>query len=320
MLRALDILRRNSQEQSWSYHPSGPVAAEPAAWTCLALATHGDYEAAKLAGDWLARIQTKSGSVGVTATQETPAWPTSLAILAWHYLDTVTGQADYATQIERAVRWALEDKGKPLSPQPEIGHDSMLIGWSWAADTHSWLEPTSMFAMALKVAGHSDHKRTREAIRLIVDRQLPEGGCNYGNTIVLGQTLLSHVQPTGLAMLALAGENASDKRIAKSLDFLQSALDEQTSAASLAYAVLGLRAHGRSATQADELLQSASEKTEKLLQVGTARLSSGTESGLARPNCSANGGGPVVSCPKQEQNGWRAQPSHGARRRWRDHR
>ena len=31
--------------------------------------------------------------------------------------------------------------------------------------------------------------RTREGVRLLRDRLLPDGGCNYGNTTVLGQTL-----------------------------------------------------------------------------------------------------------------------------------
>ena len=50
---------------------------------------------------------------------------------------------------------------------------------------------------------------------VLLDRQLPGGGLNYGNTYVLGQLMRPHVQPTGIALLALAGEADASGRIAK---------------------------------------------------------------------------------------------------------
>jgi hypothetical protein len=132
-----------------------------------------------------------------------------------------------------------------------------LIGWSWAADTHSWLEPTCMFVMGLRAAGFGEHKRVREGVRLIVDRLLPDGGANYGNTIVLGQPLVAHVQPTGLALLALGGEEVTDDRIGKSLNYLTRSIGPQTAAPSLALACLGLAAHGRRPAAADEWIAAA---------------------------------------------------------------
>ena len=43
--------------------------------------------------------------------------------------------------------------------------------------------------------------RIREAVRLLWDRQLPHGGWNYGNTVVLKQELRPHLLPTGLARI-----------------------------------------------------------------------------------------------------------------------
>jgi hypothetical protein len=144
-----------------------------------------------------------------------------------------------------------------------MGHDTMLIGWPWVDGTHSWLEPTAFAVLALKSAGHKDHPRTREAVRLIIDRMLPDGGANYGNTIVLGQPLLPHVQPTGLAMLALAGENLPDPRIGKSLDYLQRSIEPQTAPASLSYACLGLAAHGRIVDDSDDWVSEALDDTRR---------------------------------------------------------
>jgi hypothetical protein len=141
-----------------------------------------------------------------------------------------------------------------------MGHDSTLVGWPWVTGTHSWVEPTALAVLALKSAGESDHPRTREGVRLLHDRLLPSGGCNCGNTIVFGQELLPHIQPTGLALLALHGEPDHDGRIARSLAWLQSAVDGQTAAASLAYALWALARYGRAMEKADRWLAIASKR------------------------------------------------------------
>jgi hypothetical protein len=86
----------------------------------------------------------------------------------------------------------------------------------------------------------------------VLDRLLPSGGANYGNTIVLGQPLLPHVQPTGIAMWALAYAATSDDRIEKSLRYLETAIGPGSAPASLAFACLGLSAHGRRPQQSDD--------------------------------------------------------------------
>ena len=175
-------------------------------------------DAARRAADWLVEQQAKNGAVGVTSTQATPCWPTSLAILLWQ---AIGDRDQYGEPIGRAVDWTLHEQGETHEQRPYVGHDTTLVGWSWAAHTHSWLEPTAMFVLALKAVGQSQHPRTREAVRLLVDRLLPHGGCNYGNTIVLGQELLPHVQPTGIVMMALADEQITDPRIELSLKYLE---------------------------------------------------------------------------------------------------
>jgi hypothetical protein len=172
-------------------------------------------------------------------------------------LDAAAHERRFSKNVERAARWALANHGKSAPRSPEVGHDSTLVGWSWAAATHSWLEPTCYFVLGLAEAGYSQHPRRREGLRLIADRLLPAGGANYGNTIVLGQPLLPHIQPSGLAMLALAGREDADGRIARSLDYLEHAIGPHTAAASLALACLGLAAHGRRPRQADELILAA---------------------------------------------------------------
>jgi hypothetical protein len=115
--------------------------------------------------------------------------------------------------------------------------------------------------LALKAAGNGDHPRTREAVRLIGDRLLPAGGCNYGNTTVLGQTLLPHVQPTGLAMMALADEKLPVPQVTLSLNFLQRELCQDTTTSSLCYGLLGLAAHDRMPPDRGEWLNRAHNRS-----------------------------------------------------------
>ena len=276
MNEALDQLQEVAAQGNWGYHPNGPQAAEPAAFACLALNAHELHKQAMPLAHWLAEIQSVSDSVGVTQDQETPAWPTSLAMLAWQASDqgtekgTATNPFDVAR--EKALAWTLGTYGKAAPQQNHIGHDTTLIGWSWAAATHSWLEPTCMFVLALKACGQGAHPRTREGVRMIIDRLLETGGCNFGNTRVLGQATLPHVQPTGLAMLAIADEPNSDPRINRSLDYLEGVLTEETPTASLSFGLLGLTARGRRPADADALLKHAFGRDEKYATTNCYKL------------------------------------------------
>ncbi len=245
------------------YHAGGPPATEPTALAAIALAANERKVAAQRAIGWLGKLQRTDGSVGVTKTQPKPGWPTSLAVLAAIYCRQAALEAtgQHSFDVERGVAWILQTRGESLPRTPEMGHDSTLVGWPWIEDTHSWIEPTAMHVLALKATGRTAHPRTREAVRLLHDRLLPGGGCNYGNTVVMDQGLRPHLQPTGLAMLALAGEPDVDGRIAKALDYLSDELSATTPAASLAYGLMGLAAHNQSPAAADSWLEAAYKRT-----------------------------------------------------------
>lgn len=240
------LIDRLCQNPIGGYLKNGPDASEPIAWTAIALHQAGisnktNAKQSLVGAEWLAKQQKRDGSVGVTADQATPAWPTSLAIQVWQTVDS----AKYANQIRSGVDWALAQKPWTRPKHDNFGHDTMLEGWSWAADTHSWLEPTAFFVRAFQAIGKTEHPRYKQAVSMLVDRLLPAGGANYGNTIILGQELLQHLQPTGIVTWALANEVVDDLRLDRTLDFLQQALLEPTGIASLSYAVLGITSHAK---------------------------------------------------------------------------
>lgn len=250
---ALDLLAKSPV---CGYQPQDRGATEPSALAALALVGHGRSADSAPVGEFLVGIQEDNGAVGVRAGEPSPRWPTSLAMLAWLAIDEQT----HSDSIARAFRWAQSVEGERVA-STNTGHNGMLSAWPWVEGTHSWLEPSALFTVAFKALGFSEHARTREAGVLLLDRILPNGGCNYGNTAVLGQMLRPHVQPSGIAMLALRGEFDVRRKIALTLDYLAQSLTPETTSASLAWALLGLAAHNRTPKNAAELLAAAYART-----------------------------------------------------------
>lgn len=236
--------KRLARSPIGGYHPEGEPASEPIAWATLALARAGEPSAAVVGAEWLAERQARDGSVGVTESQAEPFWPTALAMLAWQEVDAVR----YADRIAGGAEWAFAQEPWTTERHPTFGHDTGIAGWSWAPDTHSWLEPTAFFSVALRETGHADHPRRQDAVRLLIDRLLPSGGANYGNTTVFGQELLQHVHSSGVVAWALSGEAVDPARMASTLDYLSTTIQEPTGLASLAWASRGLAAWGRGAS------------------------------------------------------------------------
>lgn len=237
------------------YADDAPPAIEPTALFALAHLANGDIESACRAARWLVASQAYRGSLGVFADQGEPCWTTGWAILVWRRLDARLGTGEFAKAAKRAEDWLLESQGTIQPNSPDLGHDATLLGWSWVEGTHSWIEPTAIATLTLKHAGYRSHARIREALRLLVNRQLPGGGWNYGNTTVLRQFTLPHIQPSALALLALQGEECQDA-IAKGIAYLRRAWSEIVGASSLAYAAMALKAHGASMPDAKTRLES----------------------------------------------------------------
>jgi hypothetical protein len=182
-------------------------------------------------------------------------------VLAWAATEQKLDGKLRHPRMEKAIQWLLAAGGETFPRTAELGHDTSIVGWPWVLGTHSWLEPTAWAVLALTAAGHEDHPRAQDGLRLLLDRLLPTGGCNYGNTYVLGQKLRPHLEPTGLAMLALSGRRDRSGRIEASLAYLSRNLSVDTPAISLSYALLGLAAHDQLPRGADQWLEAGFRRT-----------------------------------------------------------
>ena len=78
---------------------------------------------------------------------------------------------------------------------------------------------------------------------MLMDRQLPKGGWNYGNTLVFGRELYPMADATGMALNALSGQ-VPKASIARSLQYLTNETIRLRTPLSLAWGLLGLGAWG----------------------------------------------------------------------------
>jgi hypothetical protein len=231
-----DIRSRQLAGDGFAELAGGAYRPDATAWAVLALKAAGLTGAIQSARSSLEQSQLKDGRVSMPG-EEKAFWPTSLAVLAWH------GSIQHREAQNRALRFLLEIGGSHWKRKHDspIQHDTALQGWSWTEGTHSWIEPTALAMIALELTGQTNNPRFKEGIQLIVDRQLPQGGWNYGNTVVYCKTLHPLMDTTGLALNALAG-HVEMKDVEKSILLLQSKILGSRTPLSLGWSLFGLGA------------------------------------------------------------------------------
>lgn len=236
------LVELQNPDSGWGYHRGGTSAVEPTVLACLALQAHSSdkevphNEFAVRGARWLEQIQQPDGALGVTGDLSAPRWPTAYGLLAW------TLFPDFRSPARQALNWLLNEKGERGSPNNVVHHDYTLQGWPWRSKTHSWVEPTAVSVLALRRAGYTAHKRTKEGMDLILDRAIVTGGWNYGNKKVFGTELRPQPATTGLALMALAEMDGYHELIDRACSYLVNALQEIRSTMSLCWGLTGLTA------------------------------------------------------------------------------
>lgn len=265
----LDLLRsRELGESGFAEKSGGEFRPDATAWAILALqasgACLGDLRSARRR---LAAGQLEDGRFSLGQGQPQAYWPTAPAILA------LARDSAFREAYGRAVAFLLAAAGEtwPFDPDAPMGHDTSLRGWSWVDGTHSWVEPTALALLALRGAGKSAHPRYVEGFGLLLNRQLPSGGWNYGNTIGFGQELRPTVDATGLALTALRGATAAED-VERSLTYLRARVASVHAPFSLAWALLGLSAWDARPADAAERIRESLKRQEVTSEHPTSAL------------------------------------------------
>jgi hypothetical protein len=292
-----ELLAGQNADGGWGASPGAVSNTECTALARLALSTTGADPEGPVR--WLLSRQDQSGAWPYQTAGPAVPWPTPIALLA---VRGASGK-DPAAAVDRGFAWLLEQRSKPLPWRIRLGqwltgtkvveHDTTLHGWSWAPGTAAWVEPTAWALMALKAhwpgeAPRAIRGRVREGEAMILDRECPSGGWNYGNKRALDQDLAPYPDTTALALLALRGRSPAE--VERGFGALNRLLDEQASGLALALGTLCRRAWGRDAAALEARL--------------AARYESGGFSGESRTLALA-----VLALAPTTH--WLGKPSHG---------
>jgi hypothetical protein len=234
----------------WNYSDNTQTSIEA---TCLgALALTGlDSQVSDTALRCLAHSQLKNGAWPAFIPDTEPSWATSLALITFSIL------ADTSPARDRAVDWALTDKGKEGSWfwrykfhfDRAVQFRPELYGWPWIEGACSWVIPTALMMVALKQFVYCKPRaevstRLRLGAQMLLDRSCRGGGWNAGNSVVYGIPLAAHVESTAIALLGLQGES-DHPAIRAGMAWLEKQAMAERGIASLCWTVLCLAAYGR---------------------------------------------------------------------------
>lgn len=234
----------------WSYFKSQQLSIEA---TCLgALALIGlDQQASEKALLCLSKHQLQNGAWPAFVPDREPSWTTSLALVTFSVL------ADTVSERDRAVEWAIADRGKEgnwfwrykFHLDRAVQFRPELYGWPWIEGACSWVIPTGLMMVSLKQYIYCKPRadasaRIHLAAQMLLDRACRGGGWNAGNGVVYGVPLAAHVESTAIALLGLQGEQGHPV-IRTGMDWLEKQSLAEQGIASLSWTALCLAAYGR---------------------------------------------------------------------------
>jgi hypothetical protein len=266
-IRAISM--RSLPDGGFYEQPDSLCRADSTAWAILALKSMDTHSSLiESARSSLASQQLDDGRICISREHPQVIWPTSLVILAWQ------GSVAYRKKLDMAIHFLIKTKGTFFKKSANSIHtiDSSLAGWPWIEKTFSWVEPTALSVLALRLSSCGNHERVHEAIRLLMDRQLPRGGWNIGSTIIYGQETYPQLDCTGLALSALAGQ-VDKKEIERSLAYLKAQIVRCRTPLSLCWALFGLGAWGERPTEAQRWIIDCLSQQTKFGTYGRTLLS-----------------------------------------------
>ncbi len=225
----------------WGYAPGQAAHLEPTCLALLALSADAPRFQKNIDSGWafLDQCACGDGTYRLKRGRPEAVWPTALVLFVQASLGRVPEEVERtaAALLSRRGRQTAEAGGEEVN---DIDLD--LVGWPWAENTFSWVEPTAWACLALRRAGQGEHPRVLEGRKLLLDRALEQGGVNYGNRRIFGVSLESIPGPTALMLLALQN-GPEEPRVTAAVESLRRQATEGEDLEHLCWARLALDAY-----------------------------------------------------------------------------
>jgi uncharacterized protein (DUF362 family) len=207
-----ELVSKAHPDGGWGYVPGEIAQLEPTCLALLALSLDSQRQADAIAKGraFIARCRQSDAGYPLAKGRTQALWSTAVVL----FTEAALGAAPAA--LAPTVGFLLHYEGKiPPTPQydelkvVDANHDIdlKLVGWPWAENNFSWVEPTAWACLALRRCGLDSHARVQEGLRLLLDRAMDTGGVNYGNRRILDKILDPIPGPTALMLLAVQGRD-----------------------------------------------------------------------------------------------------------------
>jgi squalene cyclase len=273
VMATLEALRlrleaRQDPNGGWGFQ-GDQVALEPTCLAVLALLGASSVKAYK-GLRWIRNHRNSDGSWPAFADDDSSGcWTTSLALLA------LLSARQQGRETRDAVIWLISDLPREAhwiwrwrfrTVDTRVNFNPAKFGWSWVADTTSWVIPTAFAVIALKRSrnGNLDlapriDPRIERAIEMLLDRTCPDGGWNSGNGVVFGVPVAAHLDATAITLLALRSHYRNGI-VERGLRWLIRAVRGCPSPYSLAWAIMALKAYENCDSGSKQFLRAAVEE------------------------------------------------------------
>jgi uncharacterized protein (DUF362 family) len=239
-----------SPDGGFGYHRGQPSHLEPTCLAALALAAEPERFAPQVTSALSAVGQhaNPDGSYRLTRGRQQAVWPTALVLFTRGLLNHP------AAELQPIANKLLGIEGKVvrLDTSDAGDIDAGLLGWPWAEETFSWVEPTAWACLALRTVGLGGHPRVQEGLRLLLDRAFDHGGANYGSRVILGKQTEPIPGSTCVLLLALQGVK-DNPRVDAAKGYLRVVANQTKDLETLAWIKLALSVHADDAATADAL-------------------------------------------------------------------
>lgn len=243
----VSLLASQNPDGGWPYQRGGPSWTEPTAYALLALMAQGSVaESVEKGLQWLASAQLPDGGWPPQPAVRQSAWVTAVAALLG---PAALGEDCY----RRGIGWIVEQTGeesKFLSRVRQFltGVSRGDPGWPWFPGTSAWVTPTAVSMLALRKAARSTgspHIRARldMGASYLLAHACSDGGWNHGAARALDHDARSYPETTGVALLALDGNQSA--AVAKACAWARAQLPQCRASEAESWLRLGLLAHGQ---------------------------------------------------------------------------